>query len=88
MMSDVPPHRFEELFLRTAPELRPALTVCDPSVTAIADGKSRLFDAISRQVARRAENVCRLCPGVHARQETTFALSIRFQNVAVGRTRE
>jgi hypothetical protein len=82
MMSDVPLYRFEELFLRTACELRPALAFRDPPMAFIDRGYSAPVNTVQPHFACPTENAISCYPGVHGAQETTSTLSIRFQNVA------
>jgi hypothetical protein len=86
MMRDVPLDRFEELLLRTACELRPALAVRDPRMPFVQRGYSALVNTAWLYLACPTEHVYWCCPGVHARQDEPLALSIRFQNVAAVQT--
>jgi hypothetical protein len=72
--------RIEQLFLRIASELRPALTVGDPPVTIAGQVPAR--PTRHHRGLRPAENVCVSDPGFHAWQDHCRALSIRFQIVA------
>jgi hypothetical protein len=57
MMGDVTLHRLEELLLRTAYELRPALAGGDPPAPLGDCGLSAPLDAVWRYVARPSKNV-------------------------------
>jgi len=57
--------RFEKLLLGAARELRPALTVSDPSVP-FDRGHLPLFIAVQLHLSRPAEGVGRCSPGIHS----------------------
>ena len=82
MMSEVSLSRFEQLYLRIADELRPALAECDPSMSVLERGHVTLVVVAPFHLARPTESVGLCDPGVHARQDARRPLSIRFQIVA------
>ena len=65
MMSEVSLSRVEQLLLGIACELRPALAVCDPSVSVLDRGHVTLVYLAWLHLVRPAERVGLCDPGVH-----------------------
>ena len=85
MMCEVPLSRFEELLLGVARELRPALAVGDPAVPFRDRGHVALVIAADRHLSAPPRASDGDAPVSTVGKILASPLSIRFQNVAVGR---